>query len=83
MAVIPAKAGIQSVRELGQLDSGSPLRFARNDAALFLMCRCHCVLASAFIMVITPCRFLFPDHYLPLWLARSGMVYTGTRTGDR
>ena len=30
-AVIPAKAGIQLPVELKTLDSGSPLRYARND----------------------------------------------------
>jgi hypothetical protein len=30
-SVIPAKAGIQKLNDYIQLDSGSPLRFARND----------------------------------------------------
>jgi len=38
--VIPAKAGIQNVRELYRLDSGSPLRSTRNDDA-FGLSKCH------------------------------------------
>jgi hypothetical protein len=35
-AVIPAKEGTQNVRDLNELDSGSPLRSARNDGAIGL-----------------------------------------------
>jgi hypothetical protein len=38
--VIPAKAGIQNVRDSSNLDSGSPLRSARNDGA-FSLSQCH------------------------------------------
>jgi hypothetical protein len=38
--VIPAQAGILNVRDLRDLDSGSPLRFARNDGG-FGLSQCH------------------------------------------
>ena len=41
--VIPAKAGIQNAGKLSKLDSGSPLRSARNDGA-FGLSKCHCAL---------------------------------------
>jgi hypothetical protein len=45
--VIPAKAGIQDVRALHDLDSGSPLRSARNDGDSGLG-QCHSVLNPLF-----------------------------------
>jgi hypothetical protein len=45
--VIPAKAGIQDVRDLHDLDSGSPLRSARNDGDSGLS-QCHSVLNPLF-----------------------------------
>jgi hypothetical protein len=45
--VIPAKAGIQDVRALHDLDSGSPLRSARNDGDSGLS-QCHSVLNPLF-----------------------------------
>jgi hypothetical protein len=33
-SVIPVQAGIQSLAEPSELDSGSPLRFGRNDESI-------------------------------------------------